>query len=164
MTFLHYNFVCALLNDLYGIQSRGGCQCAGPYAQRLLSLTYDNAQKYENELIDKKEYLRPGFSRLSFPYFMEKHQVEYICNAIINVAKYGWRLLPLYKFIPKTGEFKHVSRVTKFKDRIWLSHIFNNSSGSDSADNTIPNDHGWMEKALNESTEIFKNAKGESYS
>ena len=36
--FLHYNFVCALLNDIFGIQSRGGCQCAGPYAQRLLGM------------------------------------------------------------------------------------------------------------------------------
>ena len=31
--YLHHNFVCALLNDLFGIQSRGGCSCAGPYAQ-----------------------------------------------------------------------------------------------------------------------------------
>lgn len=31
--FLHHNFVCALLNDLFGIQARGGCSCAGPYAQ-----------------------------------------------------------------------------------------------------------------------------------
>lgn len=31
--YLHHNFICALLNDLYGIQSRGGCSCAGPYAQ-----------------------------------------------------------------------------------------------------------------------------------
>lgn len=30
---LHHNFVCALLNDLFGIQARGGCSCAGPYAQ-----------------------------------------------------------------------------------------------------------------------------------
>jgi selenocysteine lyase/cysteine desulfurase len=27
--FLHYNYVCAILNDVFGIQSRGGCQCAG---------------------------------------------------------------------------------------------------------------------------------------
>ena len=31
--YLHYGFVCALLNDLFGIQTRGGCSCAGPYAQ-----------------------------------------------------------------------------------------------------------------------------------
>ena len=31
--FLHPNYICALLNDLFGIQVRGGCSCAGPYAQ-----------------------------------------------------------------------------------------------------------------------------------
>ena len=31
--FLHHNYVCVLLNDLFGIQARGGCACAGPYAQ-----------------------------------------------------------------------------------------------------------------------------------
>ena len=36
--YLHHNFVCALLNDLYGIQSRGGCSCAGPYAQVIHSV------------------------------------------------------------------------------------------------------------------------------
>ena len=33
--YLHYNFVAAVLNDVYGIQARGGCQCAGPYSQVL---------------------------------------------------------------------------------------------------------------------------------
>ena len=108
--FLHYNFVCSLLNDLYGIQSRGGCQCAGPYAQRLLSLSHGNAQKFENELIDKKEYLNQGLAG-SASYFMRTHQVEYICRAIINIAQYGWRLLPLYKFVPRQ-ESLNITAVT----------------------------------------------------
>ena len=137
-----------------------GCQCAGPYAQRLLSLSHDNAQKYENELIDKKEYLRPGFSRLSFPYFMRTHQVEYICRAIIKIAQYGWRLLPLYKFIPKTGEFKHNSRVTSFKDRLWLSHIFKDNGGnSPDQSKTNQDERQWMEESLAASLAIFKSAR-----
>lgn len=28
--FLHWNFVTTLLSDLFGIQARGGCLCAGP--------------------------------------------------------------------------------------------------------------------------------------
>ena len=31
--YLHHYFVSALLNDLFGIQARGGCSCAGPYGQ-----------------------------------------------------------------------------------------------------------------------------------
>ena len=30
---LHHNFICSILSDLFGIQARGGCSCAGPYAQ-----------------------------------------------------------------------------------------------------------------------------------
>ena len=64
--FLHYNFVSALLNDLFGVQSRGGCMCAGPYSQWLLGLsdyTTLNAaarnsaasEAIENALLDKQE-------------------------------------------------------------------------------------------------------------
>jgi selenocysteine lyase/cysteine desulfurase len=39
--YLHHNFVVALLNDLFGIQTRGGCSCAGPYGHRLLDIDLD---------------------------------------------------------------------------------------------------------------------------
>ncbi|KAF1335938.1 tRNA 2-thiocytidine biosynthesis protein ttca, partial [Globisporangium splendens] len=121
--FLHYNFVCALLNDLFGIQTRGGCQCAGPYATRLLGLTKHDTLAFENALIDKKEMLRPGFSRVSFPYFMDDAQVDYIVRAIEFVAEEGWKFLPQYKFNHKSGAWKHTTRFTKFPNRKWLSHF-----------------------------------------
>lgn len=121
--FLHYNFVCALLNDLFGIQTRGGCQCAGPYATRLLGLKKDDILAFENALIEKKEMLRPGFSRVSFPYFMDDAQVDYILQAIKFVADDGWKFLPQYKFNHKSGAWKHTSRFTKFPNRKWLSHF-----------------------------------------
>ena len=31
--FVHHNFISALLSDLLGIPARGGCTCAGPYAE-----------------------------------------------------------------------------------------------------------------------------------
>ena len=34
--YLHHELVVAMLNDLFGIQGRGGCSCAGPYGHRLL--------------------------------------------------------------------------------------------------------------------------------
>ncbi|TYZ68359.1 hypothetical protein PybrP1_005386 [[Pythium] brassicae (nom. inval.)] len=48
--FLHYNFVCALLNDLFGVQNRGGCQCAGPYAARLLGIELDDLGRFTDAL------------------------------------------------------------------------------------------------------------------
>jgi selenocysteine lyase/cysteine desulfurase len=64
--FLHYNYVCALLNDLYCIQSRGGCQCAGPYSQRLMGMDIQTSQAFENALLDKQEFLRPGKLYIEF--------------------------------------------------------------------------------------------------
>jgi selenocysteine lyase/cysteine desulfurase len=52
--YLHYNFVCALLNDLFGIQARGGCMCAGPYAQRLLGLDATAVRALERQLLLKQ--------------------------------------------------------------------------------------------------------------
>lgn len=34
---LHGSFVATLFNDLFGIQARGGCDCAGPYGHALLN-------------------------------------------------------------------------------------------------------------------------------
>jgi selenocysteine lyase/cysteine desulfurase/tRNA(Ile)-lysidine synthase TilS/MesJ len=121
--FLHYNFVCALLNDLFGIQTRGGCQCAGPYATRLLGLAKDDVLALENALIDKKEMLRPGFSRMSFPYFMDESELSYILEAVHFVANEGWKFLPQYKFNHKSGAWKHTTRFTKFPNRKWLSNF-----------------------------------------
>lgn len=53
-TFLHHNFVCAVLNDVFGIQSRGGCACAGPYAQDLLGIDEDYVNNLEAVLLEDK--------------------------------------------------------------------------------------------------------------
>ena len=44
--FVHHNFVVALLNDLFGIQARGGCSCAGPYGVMLLGLKEDTVANF----------------------------------------------------------------------------------------------------------------------
>jgi selenocysteine lyase/cysteine desulfurase len=48
--YLHHNFICLLLSDLFGIQVRGGCSCAGPYAQRLLGIEH-LATEYETIIV-----------------------------------------------------------------------------------------------------------------
>jgi len=35
---LHGPYVATLLSDLFGIQARGGCACAGPYGHQLLTI------------------------------------------------------------------------------------------------------------------------------
>ncbi len=50
--YLHHNFLCAVLNDVFGVQARGGCACAGPYAQSLLGIDARMADDYEHVLME----------------------------------------------------------------------------------------------------------------
>ena len=67
--YLHYNFVVALLNDLFGIQARGGCSCAGPYGHALLDIDLKTSQEYEKIIATGIEVLKPGWVRVGFNYF-----------------------------------------------------------------------------------------------
>ena len=64
--YLHHNFVTRLLNDLFGIQTRSGCACAGPYAEYLLGISEELAEKYI-QVFSKLSYIFKEF--LQFSYF-----------------------------------------------------------------------------------------------
>mmetsp|Transcript_35163 Transcript_35163/g.80511 ORF Transcript_35163/g.80511 Transcript_35163/m.80511 type:complete len:1137 (-) Transcript_35163:63-3473(-) len=119
--YLHYNFVSALLNDLFGVQSRGGCACAGPYGQQLLGIDSHLASTFDTCLKrSAQEILRPGFVRVSLHCTMSDQDVEVITSAIEWVADNGWQLLPAYTFCVETGEWQHRLQDPQ-KVRFWLS-------------------------------------------
>jgi hypothetical protein len=105
--YLHHNFVVSLLNDLFGIQSRGGCSCAGPYGHRLLGIDLDRSHEFEREIADGCEGIKPGWVRVNFNYFISEPVFDYIVNAVRMVAQDGWRLLGDYRFDPATGLWRH---------------------------------------------------------
>jgi selenocysteine lyase/cysteine desulfurase len=105
--YLHHNFIVALLNDLFGIQSRGGCACAGPYGHRLLGIEADRAMAYEREVERGCEGIKPGWVRVNFNYFASEAVFEYLLAAVDLAASEGWRLLPQYRFEAATGLWKH---------------------------------------------------------
>jgi selenocysteine lyase/cysteine desulfurase/tRNA(Ile)-lysidine synthase TilS/MesJ len=121
--FLHYNFVSALLNDLFGIQSRGGCACAGPYSQKLLGLSSMSVKLMERALLAGHELLRPGATRVSVTFMSSQAEVQYIIDAIEWVADHGAAFLRLYRPNYKTGEWRHLSRFTRFPERKWLGQF-----------------------------------------
>ncbi|XP_022083249.1 uncharacterized protein LOC110975241 [Acanthaster planci] len=126
---LHHNYVAALLNDLYGIQARGGCACAGPYAQDLLGIDEPMAEQFADFLVDttrdeelankgkkKKngkmapkhkalEIMKPGFTRLNLPFFFSPDVTNFVLQAVDDVATNGWKLLPQYDFDMYTGNW-----------------------------------------------------------
>ncbi len=88
---LHYGFVAALINDLFGIQVRGGCSCAGPYAHHLLGLSKEASQRLQQQLNKGHMVLRPGWVRVNFNYFISDQEFDYILHSIKLVAEHGWR-------------------------------------------------------------------------
>ncbi|MDQ4026092.1 MAG: aminotransferase class V-fold PLP-dependent enzyme [Actinomycetota bacterium] len=101
--YLHHNFVVALLNDLFGIQARGGCSCAGPYGHRLLGIDIETSHEFEREVARGCEGIKPGWVRLNFNYFISERVFDFVLEAVHMVANDGWRLLPHYDFDPLTG-------------------------------------------------------------
>ncbi|HMJ80320.1 MAG TPA: aminotransferase class V-fold PLP-dependent enzyme [Candidatus Dormibacteraeota bacterium] len=110
---LHHNYVVALLNDLYGIQARGGCSCAGPYGHRLLGIDLDTSHEFEREITRGCEGIKPGWVRINFNYFISEEVFGYLLEAVEQVATNGWRLLPHYRFDPASGLWHHASVPTE---------------------------------------------------
>ena len=79
---VHYNYIVVLLNDLFGIQTRGGQSCCGLYAKYIKSI-YKNIN---------------GWCRVSFNYTMDFDTINYILDSIefviVNYSKYE----SLYKY------------------------------------------------------------------
>jgi selenocysteine lyase/cysteine desulfurase len=108
---LHPKFVTALLNDLFGIQSRAGCSCAGPYGHRLLAIDADESDRYRQCILDGHGGIKPGWCRLGFHFTMDDAEADFVIDAVEFVARYGHRFLPLYDFHVSTGAWTHVRPV-----------------------------------------------------
>jgi len=105
--YLHHNFVVALLNDLFGVQSRGGCSCAGPYGHRLLGIDIDRSHEFEREITGGCEGIKPGWVRVNFNYFLSDTVADYLVESVRMVARDGWRLLGDYRFDIASGRWRH---------------------------------------------------------
>jgi selenocysteine lyase/cysteine desulfurase len=105
--YLHHNFVVAVLNDLFGIQARGGCSCAGPYGHRLLAIDDAHSHAFRDEIGHGCDGIKPGWVRVNFNYFITDTVCDYLIEAVDLLATHGSRLLTDYHFEPRTGLWRH---------------------------------------------------------
>jgi selenocysteine lyase/cysteine desulfurase len=105
--YLHHNFVVSLLNDLFGIQSRGGCSCAGPYGHRLLGIDIERSHEFERQIAVGCEGIKPGWVRVNFNYFLSDPVVDYVIEAVRFVARHGHLFLADYRFETASGLWRH---------------------------------------------------------
>jgi len=110
---LHPRFVTVLLDDLFGIQSRAGCSCAGPYGHRLLNIGPSASAKYRASTLDGLHGLKPGWARVGFHYSMDDAEADFVADAVLFVAEHGARFLPLYTFDVESGAWCHLEGRTE---------------------------------------------------
>ncbi|MBN1687029.1 MAG: aminotransferase class V-fold PLP-dependent enzyme [Spirochaetales bacterium] len=106
-SYLHPRYATILLNDLFGIQSRAGCSCAGPYGHRVLHIDGQKSLKFKDRLMHGFGGLKPGWIRINFHYLMTDADYQFIMAAICFVCEYGRYFLPLYEFDIHTGGWRH---------------------------------------------------------
>ena len=106
---LHSNFVAAVLSDLFGIQARSGCFCAGPYIHRMYPIDDLWSARMRRQTARGTMGATLAFVRLGFNYFISEAVFEYIVEAVHLLANEGWKLLPLYRFDPASGAWRHRS-------------------------------------------------------
>jgi selenocysteine lyase/cysteine desulfurase len=104
---LHHNYVVALLNDLFGIQARGGCSCAGPYGHRLLGIDEARSHAFTDAVGAGCAGVKPGWTRVNLNYFLSDAVADYLVGAVDLLATHGWRLLGEYRFEPTSGLWRH---------------------------------------------------------
>uniref|UniRef100_A0A182P307 Uncharacterized protein n=1 Tax=Anopheles epiroticus TaxID=199890 RepID=A0A182P307_9DIPT len=118
--FLHHRFVVAVLNDVFGIQAT-----ADNMMSDSLGINPQLMVEYEKLLHDeslKAGCLHPGYTRITFPFFMPESEVGFILEALKMVATEAWKLLPQYEVDERTGEWRHHSN-SLAKERKWLGAI-----------------------------------------
>ncbi len=109
--YLHPRFVVRLLNDLFGIQSRAGCSCAGPYGHRLLHIDLETSERYRDYIRRGEHGVKPGWVRLNFHYLTTDEEFDFICSAVEFIVRHGRLFLADYRFDLKSGAWVHRDEV-----------------------------------------------------
>lgn len=119
----HYNLVVKLLNDRFGVQTRGGCSCAGTYGHYLLHVDQLTSMVIEQKILEGCFMERPGWIRMSIHPTMTNAEIEFICEAIEEVAKNFKDWETDYKYHAIKNEFIHMVKTKPEKDIIkdWLN-------------------------------------------
>jgi len=105
--YLHPRFVTRLLNDLFGIQARAGCSCAGPYGHRLLGISEARSARYRAVIQEGCEAMKPGWVRIGFHYTLDEATFRFIVDAVRFIADHGAHCLSDYRLDAATGQWRH---------------------------------------------------------
>lgn len=106
---LHYNLLVKLLNDHFGIQTRGGCSCAGTYGHFLLNVDIEKSHSITKQIDEGILSDKPGWVRISFHPTTSNDEVLYVCDAVSYICKNFEKMADDYVYSSKTNEYSHKS-------------------------------------------------------
>ncbi|MEJ2029402.1 MAG: aminotransferase class V-fold PLP-dependent enzyme [Maritimibacter sp.] len=102
---IHQQLVTRMLSDLHGVQARGGCACAGPYAHRLLGIDQTHSEALRADILGGNEIEKPGWTRLGFSVLMTDAKADRIIEAVKDVARSSREERAIYRVDTKTARF-----------------------------------------------------------
>jgi len=115
---MHYNLLVRLLNDRFGVQSRGGCSCAGTYGHYLLHVD-PSRSKSITDRIDRGDLSdKPGWVRLSFHPSTTTADIDHALNAVAECVAHRVEWSRDYVYSPVTNEYAHRDGDTALKARV----------------------------------------------
>jgi selenocysteine lyase/cysteine desulfurase len=145
--YLHPRFITTLLDELFGIQSRAGCSCAGPYGHQLLGINETRSESYQAWVNKGFNGIKPGWCRVGFHFIFDDIEADFLIDAVEFIAEYGNRFLALYEFDQYSGIFKHQQSTT-------IAPVL---SAQDALENRVLNQHPEAPLSTGERAGLYQN-------
>lgn len=114
---LHFNLAVKILNDKYGIQTRGGCSCAGTYGHYLLNVNQEKSNLLTCKIDSGNLLEKPGWIRLSVHPTTTNQEIEFACDSIIDLSKNHNEIAQDYFYDAQNNQFIHKSN-SKFENKL----------------------------------------------
>jgi len=121
---IHFNLMVKILNDKYGIQTRGGCACAGTYGHYLLQVTHDQSKEITDKINHGDLSEKPGWVRWSLHPTMTNEEVYYFIDATRNIVENIIDYQEDYKHVLRRNEYIHKKEIFSEKDKEVLNTWF----------------------------------------
>lgn len=104
---LHFNLGVKILNDRFGIQTRGGCSCAGTYGHYLLHVDEEKSHELTSKIDSGDLILKPGWIRMSIHPTTTNAEIQYVLDSIKLMAEHHKDWAADYDYNKSTNEFIH---------------------------------------------------------
>jgi selenocysteine lyase/cysteine desulfurase len=131
----HYNLIVKMLNDRFGIQTRGGCSCAGTYGHMLLHVDETWSHKILIAVRAGNLLCKPGWVRLSIHPTMTNSEIELIMDAIESVAFHFEEWAKDYAYDAASNEYDFIGFEATEQEKIedWFNTSTWHSESADTA-------------------------------